>query len=199
MSDYATLAVVLQRALDLRVDVQKCTVEPQRDDPHLLDVRVVKHGGGKVHREANAVAALGWEKSTGELLDHWIGPEPEISGKRDANWMLARAQAHAYTPAKTVELMVGRQPTPPAELPKDGENTQAPGSKLEGWEDGHEPTAPRAPIADPTPAGHTYVDPTTNETRPMMTRARMVQLGMTKEQRHEQYRRQGGPHPDDPK
>ena len=199
MSNYNTLAVILKRALDLRVDVQKCSVEPQRDDPYLLDILITKEGGQKVTREANAIAALGWEKSTGELLDSWIGPEPPISGKRDANWMLSRAQAHAHTPAKTIELMVGRKPTPPTELPQKGENTQAPGSKLKGWEDGNEPTAPRAPIADPSSAGHTYVDPVTNEKRPMMTRARMVQLGMTKDQRHKQYQIQSGPHPEDTK
>lgn len=197
--DNSTLCVVLTKALDMRIDVGRATVEQQRDDPNLLDVLVIMESGQKLTRETNAVALYADQRALGDIIAEWLGEEPQIAGRRDANWMLARAQAHAYTPAKTIELMKGHRPTPPAELPKPGENTQAPGSKLPGWEDGHEPSAPRASIPDPQTAGPTYKDPTTNEQRPMMTRARMVQLGMSKEQRATQYRIQGGPHPDDPK
>ena len=198
MSQYQTLCVVLQRSIDLRIDVQKCSIDSDLADPHLLDIRIVKEGGKKIYRQVNAEKILQWQQPTGELIDSWIGPEPVISGRRDANWVLARAQAHANPPAMAVDLMVDRKPTAPAQLPENGENTQAPGSQLD-WSSGQDIPAPRMVISDPKPVGPHYTDPDTNETRPMMTRERMIELGMTQQQRHRQYEKQGGPHPSDPK
>lgn len=208
--DINTLCAVLTRALDLRLDVKKCAVTPVRDRPSLINIAIVKEGGGKVTREANAANIAAYDKPMSDLLDEWLGAEPPISGKRDANWMLARAQALAYPPAQAVQLITTRRPTPAAELPEAGDTpipepakpdtaAQAPGSKLKGWEDGHQPLAAPAAVPDPQTAGHVYTDPDTNEVRPMMTRARMIQLGMSREQRYNQYAKQGGPHPDDSK
>jgi len=192
-----SLCAVLTRALDRRTDVQKCSVTPITDRPNLINVEVFLRSGKSIKREAGVEVLFDSDRPISDTLDDWIGKEPPITGKRDVNWQLDRAAALAHTPSGAIRLFeLGRRSAVPEHKPEQPENPQAPGSKL-NWSDGREPIAAAPVVPDPTPATKTYIDPITNEPRPVLKRADMVKLGMTREQRHEQYKRQGGPHPDD--
>ncbi len=194
--EVTSLCAVLARALDRRIDVQTCIVEPIKDRPNLINVVVTKRSGLETKREASIEPLFDADRPLGDILDDWIGEEPAVQGKRSANWMLDRAQALALTPSAAIrQHELGRKSMKPAK-PENIENAQAPGSKLD-WDKGHQEAAPAAVIPDPTPAATTYTDPVTNERRPKLKRTDMTKLGMTREQRHEQYRRQGGKHPED--
>lgn len=193
------LCAVLKRALDRRIDVAKCSVDPVPDRPALINITVTKRSELVTKVEASAEPLFASDRPIGDILTDWIGDEPQVQGKRAVNWMIDRANAFARTPSDAIAIYEhGRRKATPEAKPEDDtpENPQAPGSKL-NWDSGEKPIAAPAVVPDPSPGPTTYVDPITNERRDKLTRPQMVKLGMTREQRHEQYRRQGGKHPDE--
>ncbi len=190
--DAITVMNVLVGALTRRVDVRKVEVSPVQGNADLLKVKI-KMDTKTIDREASVARLMDDTRPVGEIMTEWLGDEPVVKGKRDANWHLDRAQHFAYTPAQYVQAAAHHAPRQPAKP----EHPQAPGSSLD-WDRGDEDQAAPAAVQDPRPAGdHTYLDPRTNEPRPMLRRTDMTKLGMSREQRHEQYKVQGGPHPDD--
>jgi len=197
--DTHQLCAILKRALDMRTDVQRSNVRPAARAGQ-LDVDIVKRDGVTIHREAGIAKLIESTEPIGTILTAWLGEEPAVKGTRAANWHAARATAFAYSPTEALKLHQNRRPTKPTTPPP---NPQAPGSSLH-WPDGKEPSSD-TPTPNPIPAPGvnaqnaqpTYKDPITNEVRPKLRRSEMVKLGMTQEQRSEQYRRQYGPHPDD--
>lgn len=189
------LAAVLTRAANLRVDVQRAQVEVAPDNTTLLLVDVTFHQPGLRRRiEASALPHIqpavtgdGEALTCQAILDNWLGPEPKDphAMRRPPAWHDERDRVLNATPGQVIEaIRQGKRRAAPAPAPSvDGPADATPGDDLQ-----------------PSPGGGPGVTEGSGGSGgpgEKMTRQQMIAAGMDAKSRHEQYKRQGGKHPDD--
>ena len=195
----------------MRTDIQLVKIEPAPDDDTILLVDAKYYTKGR--RVRSEVRIGGWlQKTCREILDSWFGEFTETPIQRQGRSPRLIALREKYF-NNTPEAVFGLTKTPGG---VSGGGPEPKRSKFVWKEEPGEHTKPGGAVLpttipeNPVEAGHKdgeqriitddryhYRDPTTNQIKPMLSRDTMIGLKMTKEQRHEQYRRQGGKHPDD--
>lgn len=171
-----SLVAILKRAAHMRIDTPPGLMVHYADihDAVVFVWQKDEQNMATVHVKAVKCA----DQAVGVTLDGVFGPEPPVGPGRAAPWVKERERWFGHTPEQIHEAIKTRRWTnvpAPAAKPAD----EAPVT-LGGVESPHESN----PAEDPAPVAK-------------MTRAEMVKAGMTKEQRHQQYHKQGGKHPDD--
>jgi len=173
------LATVLQRGANLRRDVRKARIVVAEDDPGMLLVDVVFDGDRRLQREASADKCFDG-RTCGEILDDWLGPAPGDSRLENSALHTARRQLLNQPPAEVFGMLKKHQLNPPTP-PRSKFDWKQPGDQSELPEG----VLPSASVPEQPSAGG------------KLTRQQMIDANMDAQARHEQYKRQGGRHPDD--
>lgn len=197
------LAVMIQKAAGLRHDVKKMTVQVAEDHADTLLITCVYYDGQQRRAiETKASKILERGETFGALLDRMLGelPTEPISQKVNRSDRLIAERRRWFE--ATPQQMIGMEKAL-AHAPPDPEASQ--------WqkmpEDVREQPLPDRVLPDQVPPPeqarpqlgdeYFYVEPTTGQRLPKMTRQQMIDSGYDSDRRHEQYRRQHGKHPDD--
>ena len=197
------IAAILERAMNLRFDVQKAMVRVAVDDPSMLLVDVqMRTAGSRRQIEARAARVLERGETVREIIDSMLGSEPDGSGRHLAQRPALLEDRRRWLDYPLDQVLDNHKrhqrrpvnPPPPASRlpwPQAAETQTA--ESLEG----QLPTTAPGPAQAGELAQDQYRDPVTNQVRPKMRRRDMLRAGMTQAQRAEQYRIQRGPHPED--
>lgn len=199
------VAAILQRAANLRPDVRKAVVRSPEDDPTLLVVNATFYTPGRRLERETRVAGVLDGRTIRAILDDWLGNDAASNGPRNREAEALRDERNslfAVTPEQALgmhrdKLQNPRPPSSKLQWPAthptnpDGSNVGSVGGV---------PAEPRE--ADGDPATHPEADDRLyynfqGQRRRKMTRREMIDAGMTREQRHTQYKLQGGPNPRD--
>lgn len=210
------LATILQQAAQLRTDVKRARIAVEDGEDSMLWIDVDHHTPGRRLQRQASIAKINDTATCGEILTEWIGAEASPPDRKAAASLLREREnylnASPYDVLRMKQSNLRNPPPPPTRSKFDWKNPRPTEQNPTGVLPDPIPEQPTAaagnpdvhpdvhPEAQPDPESiddHHYVDKATGEIMPKMTRSQMVANKMTKEQRHEQYRRQGGRHPSD--
>jgi hypothetical protein len=192
-------AAVLERAANIRADVQRARVRENPEHPGIIEAAITFYTPGRRIQRDTQLAAVLDGRTCGEILTDWLGPPPADSPKENDTLRAERSRLLDHTPVAAFEAIRGHYRRPPRSS-LDWKDAPPEKRTPEGTSPVEVAEHPRE--ADADPSVHREADDTLyydhqGQRRRKMTRREMIDAGMTREQRHEQYRRQGGKHPRD--
>lgn len=203
------IAAVLQTAIGLRFDVKKCVVEVQHGRPERLFVTVESYTDGQTRRREASLSKIEPDATCGEIIRGWLGNEPsQQQAHLKRNDRLDRERALYFNntidqviEAKRQNRQSPTEPAPPRskfDWKKEAKPDEVPEKTLPDNIPEATSEANQNPDVHPEAVDYNkkYIDG--GELKDKLTRQQMIDQGMSREERHAQYKKQGGPHPDDP-
>ncbi len=173
--DPLQLARIIKEALNYRIDVAKATVDYVPDE-NVLYVDIHFYEAGRRKQIQAGIAKLMDGRSCATILNDWLGDEPldKHGGHRSSGWVREKVRILSNTPQAVLDMARMRMKAAPTATPVASPVEAQASQKAASGEAGGD--------------GKPVVK---------MTRQQMIQAGMDQAARHEQYRKQGGKHPED--